>query len=456
MDRRSFIKNTLALASGAAMTSCVSGNGNKNTDSVTAIGEMTTRTDPLTGVSVSLLGYGMMRLPLKDDMDSNGGRENAPIDQEKVNALVDKAIEAHVTYFDTSPTYCSGNSETATGIALARHPRDKWTIATKLSNFREEAQTREASIAMYENSFKALQVDYIDYYLLHSVGRSMENFNSRFIDNGMLDFLVGERLKGRIRHLGFSFHGNKEVFDTLLAMHGKYHWDFVQIQMNYVDWECATAKNPRNVNSSYLYDRLTELGIPVVIMEPLQGGRLGNVPDHIAQDMQQREPSRSIASWAFRFCGTYPNILTTLSGMTYMEHLEDNLQSFCPLKPLTDEESTFLGQVAQKMTQYPTVPCNDCRYCIPCPYGIDIPGILQHYNKCVNEGLLASDKEDPQYRRLRRKYLASYARAILPQRQADKCIGCGQCKEKCPQSIDIPKELRKLDRYVENLRKEAL
>lgn len=141
--------------------------------------------------------------------------------------------------------------------------------------------------------------------------------------------------------------------------------------------------------------------------------------------------------------------------MTYMEHLDDNIRTFSPLKPLTEDDLGFLDNIAMLMSKYPTVPCNDCKYCIPCPYGIDIPGILQHYNKCVNEGDIAADTMDPNYRRARRRYLGSYDKAIPGMRQADKCIGCGQCVGKCPQSIDIPHELRKIDTYVENLRRNA-
>lgn len=447
MNRREFLQNTLAATGAAALTAC----GVKSGSNEIQVGEMTCRTTPSTGDKVSLLGYGMMRLPKLTD-EEQIKKAGSDLDQEMINALVDRAMEAGVNYYDTSPAYCQGHSETATGIALARHDRSKWLVATKLSNFSPESWSREASMRMYESSFKNLQVDVIDYYLLHSVGSSMENLKARYIDNGMLDFLVEERAKGRIRNLGFSFHGDVAVFDYMMSLHDKYKWDFVQIQMNYVDWNNAKTVNPRNVNASYLYDELQKRGIPATIMEPLLGGRLANVPEHIADRMLEQEPSRSIASWAFRFCGTYPGVLTALSGMTYMEHLEDNLKSLAPLKPLNDEELAFLESIAEQIASYPSIGCNNCGYCIPCPYGLDIPGIFQHYNKCVNEGYLVSDEMDPEYRKARRNYLNSYAKAIVPARQADKCIGCGQCVDKCPQRIDIPRQLRKIDRYVEKLR----
>lgn len=209
---------------------------------------------------------------------------------------------------------------------------------------------------MYRNSFKELQTDYLDYLLLHGVGMGddgMAALHSRYIDNGVLDFLLKERRAGRIRNLGFSYHGDIQVFDYLLSKQDEYKWDFVQIQMNYLDWRHAKETNPRNTNAEYLYGELAKRNIPAIIMEPLLGGRLSKVHDHIVARLKQREPYRSVASWAFRFAGTFPNVLTVLSGMTYMEHLQDNLHSFCPLQPLTDEETQFLYDTADLMMQYP-------------------------------------------------------------------------------------------------------
>lgn len=254
---------------------------------------MTYRTNDKKGDRVSLLGYGCMRWPT---LPSPDGRGNV-IDQDAVNELVDYAIAHGVNYFDTSPVYVQGWSEKSTGIALKRHPREKFLIATKLSNFANH--TRENSIAMYRKSFEDLQVDYIDYYLLHSIGNGgIDTFRARYIDNGMLDFLLGEREAGRIRNLGFSFHGTVDVFDEVLAMDERAHWDFVQIQLNYVDWKHASGNN---VDAEYLYGELAKRGIQAIIMEPLLGGRLSNVPDHIAAHLKQRRPEASVASWAFRF-----------------------------------------------------------------------------------------------------------------------------------------------------------
>lgn len=452
MDRRDFLKY---IGAGTAATLVAACTGKKQESKATEeykrqveppTGQMTYRTNAK-GEKVSLLGYGMMRLPTKTDNDKE-------FDQEMINRQTDYAIEHGVNYFDTSPVYCQGQSERCTGIALSRHKRSEYFVATKLSNFNSKFWSREASIEMYRNSMKELQVDYIDYYLLHAIGGGMDEFNHRYVDNGIMDFLMKEREAGRIRNLGFSFHGYKNVFDEVLAMHDRYHWDFVQIELNYLDWNFADEINSRNVDASYLYAELQKMGIPAVIMEPLLGGRLNNLPQYLANELKQRAPERSVASWAFRYAGTPQGVLTVLSGMTYMEHLKDNLLSYCPLKPLTDEEMEYLhDDIAKKIVGLENIPCNDCKYCMPCPYGVDIPGIFVHYNKCKNEGMLPHDAGDPQYRTNRRNFLISLDRSVPRSRQADHCIGCGQCEPHCPQRIRIPHELHKLDQMIEELKR---
>ena len=464
LDRRNFLKifgAGSAVAATAAVAGCRSDRNPATGDTITAQGEipkdkMEYRTNPKTGEKVSLLGYGCMRWP---DTDGGVGKSDAPLDQDTINRLVDYAIDHGVNYFDTSPAYCQGRSEEATGIALSRHLRDKYFIATKLSNFAPQTWSREASIAMYRDSLKKLRTDHIDYMLLHAVGGgedSMKTLNARYFDNGILDFLMKERESGRIRNLGFSFHGDINVFDRLLAEHDKYKWDFVQIQLNYLDWKNEVDPETRNTNAKYLYDELVKRWIPAIIMEPLLGGRLSNVPDHIAARLKEREPERSVASWAFRYAGTHPDVLTVLSGMTYMEHLQDNLRSYSPFKPLTDDETAYLYETAELIRQYPTIPCNDCKYCMPCPYGLDIPGILLHYNKCVNQGNVPESAQAENYRKAREAFLVGYDRSVPRLRQASHCIACGRCKSHCPQEINIPAELARIDGFVEKLKQDKL
>ena len=445
INRREFIK-TAGMA-GLAMSGLSALAGCSNTPGEVAAGEnaqMTMRTNPGNGDKVSILGYGCMRWPMIKDEE---GKDI--VDQEAVNSLVDYAIEHGVNYFDTSPVYLQGQSEQATGIALKRHPRESYFLATKLSNFSN--YTRENSMLMYKKSFENLQTDYFDYYLLHSIGGGgIEAFNQRFVDNGMIDFLMEERKAGRIRNLGFSFHGAPKGWDELMATHEQYHWDFVQIQLNWSDW---THAGKRNTNADYLYAELTGRNIPVVVMEPLLGGKLANPPKHVADRLKEKAPSKSVASWAFRFAASPSNILTVLSGMTYMEHLEDNISTFSPLVAMDEKEMAFMDETAELMEKHPTIKCTRCQYCMPCPYGVDIPGIFSHYNKCVNEGFIVGNPESENYRKARRAYLISYDRRIGQLSQADRCIGCNKCVSKCPQGISIPWEIRKIDRYIEELRR---
>ena len=440
INRREFFKisGIAATTTTAALYGCSKLKKSSGSIGDVSTNMMTYRTFPSLGDTISILGYGCMRWPTIPNPEGRG----EIIDQETVNELIDYAIEHGVNYFDTAPVYVMGQSERATGIALKRHPREKFFIATKMSNFMNS--DFDASVAMYKNSFKQLQVDYLDYYLLHVLS-SEEEIDKRFINNGLLDFLLKEREAGRIRHLGWSFHGTFEGFDYALALHDKVHWDFVQIQFNYSDWKS-------DLDAKYLYDELTKRNIPVVVMEPLLGGRLSNLPVHIVSRLKEQNPESSAASWAFRYAASFDGVFTVLSGMTYMEHLQDNVKTYSPLVPLNEEQKEFLYETAELMRQYPTIPCNNCDYCMPCPYGIDIPGVLVHYNKCVNDGNIPKSSEDENYRKARRAFLVSYDRSIEKVRQAAHCIGCKQCIKLCPQKIDIPTELRKIDNFIEQLK----
>lgn len=341
------------------------------------------------------------------------------------------------------------------GEALSRHPRDSYFIATKLSNFSPETWSAEASRKMFEQSLENLRTDHIDYLLLHAIGMGgMEAYENRYVKNGMLNYLKEQREKGVIRNLGFSYHGDVEVFDHLLSMmdEGEVKWDFAQIQLNYIDWDHAKEVNPRNTNASYLYNELYKRGIPAVIMEPLLGGRLASVSSPISTKMKTRRPDDSVASWAFRYAGTPEGVLTVLSGMTYLDHLKDNLATYSPLDPITEEEDGFLMRTAAEILQNDTVPCTDCKYCMPCPYGVNIPGVFAHYNRCINEDNVPRDTADPHYAAARRAFLFGYDTAVPPLRQAGRCVGCGACLSHCPQTINIPAQLHKIDSYAERLR----
>ncbi len=452
LNRRNFLKTTSIGAIGA--TAALAGCSPKKKETARtsgaanpSIGEMTYRTAK-SGDKLSMLAFGCMRFPQRK---KEGGEENeTEIDQEYVNDLIDFAIEKGVNYFDTSPAYCKGMSEAALGIALSRHPRNKYYVATKLSNF--ATHSREDSMKIYHDSFAKLKVDYIDYYLLHALG-DYDVFKARYVDNGMLDFLKSERKAGRIRNLGWSFHGKKEFFDYMMHESG-IDWDFTMIQLNYFDWE--NVQGSSDVNSRYLYETLEKLKVPAMIMEPLLGGRLAR-PNHKAQVlMKQSDPDASYASWAFRFAGSLPGVVTILSGMTFKEHLQDSLHTFAPFNPINDDERKMLVNVAQTMLEYKSITCTSCNYCMPCPYGIDIPGTFAHYNSCMDEGNFPDTPGSENYKKARKAFLVSLDRSVEKLRQANHCIGCGKCTPKCPQRIRIPQEMERIDKFVESLRTDEL
>jgi len=446
INRREFIKLVGAGAALAGLSSC--GLKDNPSKALAPSGEMTYRIDPRTGNKISLLGYGMMRLPrlarARDLPTQND------IDQEMVNKTVDYAIEHGVNIFDTSPRYCKGFSEAATGIALSRHPRDKYYISTKMSN--QAARSREASLDMYKKQFEDLRTDYFDYYFVHNVG-DHANWKERYIDNGILDFMRKEREAGRIKSLGWSFHGDGDFFKYMMS--GEYEWDFVMIQLNYLDWGRVLSERT-NVDARRQYEIIAERNIPVIIMEPLLGGNLAK-PHYKAREMMtQANPNASAASWAFRFAGSLPNVLTVFSGMTFMENLQDNVQTYSPLVPLTDSEREMLTvNVSQVMVEYRNINCTECQYCMPCPYGLDIPGIFSHYNRCLNEGNFPDDKQSADYKRARRAWLVGLDRKVAPIRQANRCTSCRKCVVNCPQNIRIPDEMQRIDRFTESLKLEV-
>lgn len=442
MNRRQFLQR-LGVGAGSALAMMAMEPlnvlaGNKKPDDVVGGDDsvkMTYRVQHGSGEKISLLGFGMMRLP---------------DDQEDVDRLVDYAIAHGVNYFDTAPMYKGGRNEDQTGRALSRYPRDKYYIATKMSNQNQRLWDFDAAKEMYERSFERLRVDYIDYYLLHSIGGGgVDGLKGRFLDNGLLDFLLKEREAGRIRHLGFSYHGDVSAFDWLLDRQDEYHWDFAQIQMNYLDWRHASLnKNGwrRDADAEYLYDKLEKTGVQAVIMEPLRGGALGRMNDDLMVRLHAVRPDDTPASWAFRWVASHPNILTTLSGMNQMEHMEENVRTFSPLEPCTEAENVLLAEIADVMAGFPTIPCTTCSYCMPCPFGVDIPGNFAYYNDAVSKQILPlPDKTSADYM-VRKQQFADGLLEALPDKSqwANQCTDCEACLPKCPQQIRIPNQMARI------------
>ena len=439
MNRREFLRRLgVGMGSAAALMAMeplrVLAQDDKK--QIPADNRMTYRVQHGSGEQISLLGFGMMRLPN---------------DQEEVNRLVDYAIEHGVNYFDTAPMYMGGQSEVLTGNALARYPRDKYYIATKMSNQNRRLWDFDEAVNMYHQSFQRLKTDYIDYYLLHSIGGGgVETLKDRFINNGLLDFLLKEREAGRIRHLGFSYHGDVSAFDWLLDRNDEY----VQIQVNFLDWRHASLNTggwKKDADAEYLYNKCEKLDIQCVVMEPLRGGAFGRMAQELTDQLRARRPDDSTARWAFRWVGSYPNILTTLSGMNRMDHLEDNIKTFSPLEICTEAENALLADIADQMSGFPTIPCTTCSYCMPCPYGVDIPKNFAYYNEAVTDHVLPLPAPTAaNYTEQQQKFIEGYRKALPDAATwARACQDCEECLSKCPQQIRIPNQM---SRIVETLR----
>ncbi len=444
MSRREFLRR-LGMGAGSAMALMalepleVLSAGNRREGMLAEENRMTYRVQHGSGEQISLLGFGMMRLP-----------DN----QDEVNKLVDYAISHGVNYFDTAPMYMGGRSEVLTGNALARYPREKYHVATKMSTQNRRLWNYDDSKRMYEQSFERLKVDYIDYYLLHSIGGGMESLKGRFLDNGVLDFLLKEREAGRIKHLGFSYHGDVRDFDYLLDRQDEYHWDFVQIQMNFLDWRHASIRQGRrhDADAEYLYSKCERTGVQCVVMEPLRGGSFGRMADELTDQLKAVRPDDSTARWAFRWVGSFTNILTTLSGMNRMDHLEENVKTFSPLDPCTEQENKLLAEIADQMAGFPTIPCTTCAYCMPCPFGVDIPGNFAYYNEAVNNHVLPLPEAGAAgFAERKQQFIDGYKKALPDESKwASMCEDCEVCLSKCPQQIRIPNQMA---RIVETLRK---
>ena len=397
------------------------------------------------GETLGMLGLGCMRLPAKGGGGGGGFGRRQPLDQEAVNAMVDYAIAHGINYFDTAPAY--GESEVVTGNALSRHPRESFRIATKISNMNGRA-TLEAGKQMFETSLKNLQVDYVDFLLLHNL-QNMGGFNSRFRDNGLFDWLLEQKRKGRIRHLGFSYHGCNADFPALVDLHD---WDFVQIQLNYADWKEMSAGwggSQAETSSEFLYNYLVGKGIPVVVMEPVKGGALASVSDGVAAVMRERHPDLTPAANALTFVGSLPGVMVTLSGMSNMAQLKENVSLFTGFKPFDDAEHAFMLTVADLHKSKGQVPCTACRYCMPCPAGVDIPGNFKIFNS-ASDALLAVDSDRKDFVDKRKAFLKLYNDQDKSVR-ADACVGCNACLPKCPQHISIPQHMERIRGLVAKL-----
>ena len=367
-------------------------------------------------IKISSLAMGAMRLPKLSADDGD-------IDQATVQTMVDYTIEKGVNYFDTAWGYHNGLSEIAMGKALKKHPRDSFYLADKFPGY--DLSNMDKVEQIFEQQLKKCQVEYFDFYLFHNV---CELNIDAYLDRsfGVYDYLIEQKRNGRIKHLGFSVHGDQKTFERFLAAYGK-DMEFCQIQLNYVDWDFQDAKSK--------VETLDKLGIPVWVMEPVHGGQLATLSDEQAAKLKAFRQDETPAGWAFRFLQSIPQVKVILSGMSNFEQLKQNIDTLSEFKPATEQERKALFEIANDMTGKTTVPCTACRYCVShCPQGLDIPSLLWLYNEhnYSKAGFIAP---------MRISQMESSARPSA-------CIGCRSCEAVCPQKIKISEALKKLDAQV--------
>lgn len=376
---------------------------------------------------ISLLGFGCMRLPRKNP-------DGPEIDAETAGKMVDYAYRHGVNYFDTAYPYHEGLSETFIGAALKKYPRSSFHLADKMPGWLLKKDGDGKRI--FEEQLQKCGVDYFDFYLCHSI-KETADFQKRYEKLDTLEYLKQQRKAGRIRHLGFSFHGTPE---ELLKMLGHCDWDFVQIELNYLDWKVQRAKEQ--------YRILEERGIPCIVMEPVRGGNLCTLCDESVRMLQKVHPDRSTASWAIRFAASLPDVLTVLSGMSTPEQVKDNIETVGHFEPMTEAERKVLFQARDAFLRTSAIPCTACRYCMDCPSGVNIPRVFWAYNQCAASlHLPASFDRGHLSRREADAFRKAFA-SIPKEERAEHCVACGKCMKRCPQGIRIPERMKEISSLI--------
>ena len=362
-------------------------------------------------ISLSLLGMGAMRLP------QEGEGWDKPILYDEAQELIDYCMEQGVNYYDTAYIYHNGQSEVFLGKALAKYPRESFYIANKY-NIVAKPDYKD----QFEEQLQRLQMDYIDFYLLHGISDDTVN---DYLNNGCIEYFIDQKNKGRIKYLGFSFHSTPPVMPEITA---RFDWDFAMIQVNYLDWFHGEAQG--------LYNHLREKDIPIIIMEPIHGGLLANLSDESNALLRKSEPNKSIASWALRFVANLPDVAVILSGMSNLEQTKDNIATINEGNPLSEDDEEMLHEVSSELFKTIAAACTDCCYCInDCPEQLDIPTLLNVYNEYKAGG----------------EWRLSRLRGLPKERQPEACTSCGICVKLCPQDLDIPAYMNDMTEQLQKM-----
>lgn len=398
MNRRDFLKNTVLLA---ALTPLVKLTGSSEAENKIILERGRVSRKRFGNLTLPLLGFGTMRLP----------RKNGEIDMDAWRKLVKRAMEAGINYYDTAWFYMKGKSENAVAEALKDYPRESYMLADKLPV--RSIRSKEDAERIFEEQLKKCRTGYFDFYLLHALNRRHWETVKKF---DLIKFVEEKRKQGKIRYVGFSFHDTPEVLQEIVNAH---KWDFVQLQINYLDWE--------DYRSREQYEIAVNAKLPVIVMEPLKGGTLAKVPENVRKMLTAIHPGTTPAQWAFRYVGSLDNVVTVLSGMSAMEHLEENIRTFSPFRKVVTRDKRILESAISVYRNSKLIPCTDCRYCIPCPADVNIPGIFRAYNNFKIDGDMGKLK----------KTLADMS---AKEEGLDACVKCGACLKKCPQQIKITEQ----------------